>query len=239
MSRPRTRMALLAARGQLALASQGQALLEQKRDALLREFYREVRVVFAAREELDAAAGLARLALDEARVRLGVEPVAAAAAGALGDVTVELEAVTVMGVAVPAIAPRSLVRSATTRGRDPAVTGPALELAAERFEEELTVAIRLATVEARVRRLAAEIRRTSSRVSALRTRVVPALEAEVRAIALALEQREREDRFRLKRVKAARERRLAKRAVRHWPGPSAGGRIAGDPERSSSEEVPR
>ncbi len=94
-------------------------------------------------------------------------------------------------------------------------------------------------LEARVRRLAAEIRRTSSRVSALRTRVVPALEAEVRAIALALEQREREDRFRLKRVKAARERRLAKRAVRHWPGPLAGGTIAGDPERSSSEEVPR
>lgn len=239
MSRPRTRMALLAARGQLALASQGQALLEQKRDALLREFYREVRVVFAAREELDAAAGLARLALDEARVRLGAEPVAAAAAGVLGDVAVELEAMTVMGVAVPAIAPRSLVRPAVARGRDPAVTGPALELAAERFEEELTVAIRLATVEARVRRLAAEIRRTSSRVSALRTRVVPALEAEVRAIALALEQREREDRFRLKRVKAARERRLAKRAVRHWPGRSAGGTIAGDPERSSSEEVPR
>lgn len=212
MSRPRTRMALLAARGQLALAHQGRALLEQKRDALLREFYREVRVVFAAREELDVAAGLARLALDEARVRLGAEPVAAAAAGALGDVVVELEAMTVMGVAVPAIAPRSLVRRAAVRGRDPAVTGPALELAAERFEEELTVAIRLATVEARVRRLAAEIRRTSSRVSALRTRVVPTLEAEVRAIALALEQREREDRFRLKRVKAARERRLAKGA---------------------------
>jgi V/A-type H+-transporting ATPase subunit D len=231
-------MALLAARGQLSLARQGQALLEQKRDALLREFYREVRVVFAAREELDAAAGLARLALDEARVRLGAEPVAAAAAGALRDVAVELEAMTVMGVAVPAIAPRSLVRHAEVRGRDPAVTGPALELAAERFEEELTVAIRLATVEARVRRLAAEIRRTSSRVSALRTRVVPALDAEVRAITLALEQRERDDRFRLKRVKAARERRLAQRAVRARSGPSAGGTLTSDREGSGQRRSP-
>ena len=38
----------------------------------------------------------------------------------------------------------------------------------------------------------------------LRTRVIPALESETRIIAFTLEQREREDRFRLKRVKAAR-----------------------------------
>ena len=41
-------------------------------------------------------------------------------------------------------------------------------------------------------------------MDALRTRVVPGFEAETRAIALVLEQREREDRFRLKRVKTAR-----------------------------------
>jgi vacuolar-type H+-ATPase subunit D/Vma8 len=41
-------------------------------------------------------------------------------------------------------------------------------------------------------------------VNALRTRIVPGLEAETRAIRLALEQHEREDRFRLKRVKAHR-----------------------------------
>src|SRR3972149_4805962 len=57
MSRPRTRMVLLAARAQLGLAEQGADLLEQKRDALLRELYREVRIVFAAPDELEAAAG--------------------------------------------------------------------------------------------------------------------------------------------------------------------------------------
>jgi V/A-type H+/Na+-transporting ATPase subunit D len=213
VSLQRTRMALLAARARLSLARQGQALLEQKRDALLREFYREVRFVFAAREELDAAARAARVALDEARVRLGGETVAAAAAGSAGDVAIDLEATTVMGVAVSTIAPRSLVRPVGARGRDPSISGPALELAAEMFEAELGVAIRLATVEARVRRLAAEIHRTTSRVNALRTRVVPRLEDEVRTIAFSLEQREREDRFRLKRVKAARARRSGTPAV--------------------------
>ena len=111
----------------------------------------------------DAAAGLARLALDEARVRLGPGPVAAAAVAASGEVAVEVESVSVMGVPVPVIGPRDLVRPVIARGRAPEASGPALELAAQRFEEMLTVAIRLATIEVRVRRLAREIRRTSSR----------------------------------------------------------------------------
>jgi len=230
MGRPSTRMALLAGRAQLALARLGRELLEQKRDALLREFYREVRTVFAAHEELEAAAGAARLALDAARVWLGPEQVAAAAAVAAGEIAVDVESVSIMGVAVPAVAPRELVRAVGARERAPEASGPALELVAERFEEELTIAIRLATIEARVRRLAREIRRTSSRVNALRTRVIPDLEAETRAIALALEQREREDRFRLKRVKQARAR--ASSGTAGWPakrstGPTGPGTVAG------------
>lgn len=204
MSAPATRMALLAGRSRLALARQGRDLLEQKRDALLREFYRDVRIVVAQHEELEAAAGAARMALDSAHVWLGQEAVAAAAAAAAGEISVEVESTTIMGVAVPAVVPRDLVRHPEARERSPLVSGPSLELVAERFEEVLTIAIRLATMEARVRRLAREIRRTSSRVNALRTRVIPALEADTRAIELGLEQREREDRFRLKRVKAAR-----------------------------------
>jgi V/A-type H+-transporting ATPase subunit D len=200
-------MALLAGRSRLALAREGRALLEQKRDALLREFYRDVRTVVAQHEELEAAASAARMALDTAHVWLGQEQVAAAAVAAEGDIAVEVESTTVMGVVVPAVTSRDLVRSPAARDRSPLVSGPSLELVAERFEEELTIAIRLATLEARVRRLAREIRRTSSRVNALRTRVIPNLEADTRAIELGLEQREREDRFRLKRVKAVRAAR--------------------------------
>ena len=204
MSQPRTRMALLAGRQRLALARQGQSLLERKRDALLRELYREVTTVFAASDELAAAANAACMSLDEARAWLGGEPVAAAGVASRRDVSIEIETTVVMGLAVPSVVPRSLVRSPRARGRDPLVSGPAIELAAQRFEQELTVAIRLASIEARVRRLAREIRRTNSRVNALRTRIVPALEAETRAIAFALEQREREDRYRFKRMQALR-----------------------------------
>ncbi len=260
MSRPATRMALLAGRSQLALARQGRELLEEKRDALLREFYREVRTVFVAHEELEAAAGAARLALDGARVRLGAEPIAAAALAARGEIAVEVESASVMGVPVPAVTPRDVVRGIEARERCAELSGPAVELVAERFEEELTIAIRLATIEARVRRLAREIRRTSSRVNALRTRVIPELEEETRSIALALEQREREDRFRLKRVKQ-RRLRVAEAAaalpdaplpgapeaghigpegsIRHWYPAHERQILPSGPERSSSESAPR
>ena len=59
MSQPRTRMALLAGRAQLVLARQGQQLLEEKRDALLREFHRDVQTILATLDELEAAAGTA------------------------------------------------------------------------------------------------------------------------------------------------------------------------------------
>jgi V/A-type H+-transporting ATPase subunit D len=228
MSIRRTRMALLAARARLALARVGQRVLEQKRDALLRELYREVRVVAVAHAELDAAAAAARSALEEARVWAGFETVAAAAAGAGVGRNVIVEPARVMGVPVPIVEPRGLVRRPIDRGRAVELSGPALELAATQFEEMLTVAVRVATLEVRVRRLAREIRRTSARVNALRTRVVPALEAERRAIAFALEQREREDRYRLKRVKAL---------VRRRPPPTVAGAMVG-PEGPSEEAQP-
>ena len=207
MSGSRSRMALLQGRARLDLATQGQALLEDKRDALVREFYREVPTVLTSRAELERAAAAARRALDDALIRLGPDTLDAAATLPQGRaVGVEVVPATVLGVAVPAVVPRDLVRQPTERGRAVAAAGIPLELAALRFEEEMTIAIRQATMEARVRRLAREIRRTRSRVNALRTRIIPRLQAETRAIELALEQREREDRFRLKRVKARRSR---------------------------------
>jgi len=197
-------MELLAIKARLTLARQGRELLEEKRDALMHEFYREVRTVYAAHEELETAAGAARHALEEARVLLGTDTVSAAASDATGEINVEVKSVTVMGVHVPAVTSRDLVRTPADRGRAPVASGPALEMAAEAYEHEITLAISVASLEARARRLAREIRRTSSRVNALRTRVIPGLEAEMKAIAFALEQRERDDRFRLKRVKAQR-----------------------------------
>jgi len=71
----------------------------------------------------------------------------------------------------------------------------------EKFKESLNAIVRLAEIESTVKRLALEIERTKRRVSALETVVIPRLDATVRFVKLALEEREREDFIRLKMVR--------------------------------------
>ena len=74
-------------------------------------------------------------------------------------------------------------------------------LEARRFEEELNAVVEVVAHEAMLCRLAAEIGRTSRRVNALENVTLPKLLAQRRLIQMILEEREREDLFRLKRVK--------------------------------------
>jgi V/A-type H+-transporting ATPase subunit D len=76
-----------------------------------------------------------------------------------------------------------------------------IEDATERFEEALESLIKVAPLDRKMRRLAEEIRKTTRRVNALEQRLLPALQSEVDYIRAVLDQREREDIFRLKRLK--------------------------------------
>ncbi len=73
------------------------------------------------------------------------------------------------------------------------------------FEGILNLIIAMASNEVRVKRLGDEIRKTTRRVNALEQVVIPALEEQSRFIERTLEEREREDLFRLKRLKRMRE----------------------------------
>jgi V/A-type H+-transporting ATPase subunit D len=211
-------MELLARKAQLALAQQGQDLLEQKRKALLRELMQVVDQVVAGREQLLAAAAAAQRALARAEASAGAEAVRSAAMAARGELTLEVRTANVMGVSVPAIERKRVGRRALERGYALAGTPVTIDEAAAAFEAEVDQLLRLAESELRLTRLAAEIQRTSRRANALEYVLIPRLATERDAIAMALDERERADHFRLKRVKQAFER--GRRA-------EAGGRAAG------------
>jgi len=80
-------------------------------------------------------------------------------------------------------------------------TSARIDESAERFEEVLAEIVRVAPLDRKMRRLAEEIRKTSRRVNALEQRLLPDLREQVRFIRSTLDQREREDVFRLKRLK--------------------------------------
>jgi V/A-type H+-transporting ATPase subunit D len=204
-----TRMELLAKKAQIALAMQGRELLEQKRTALMRELLRLADRVLAESDALHNAAAEARQALARAEALAGPEAVRSAAMATRGELTLEVETTNVMGVRVPTIEQKRVARSALGRGYAITGTPVTIDEAAAAFEAEVDSLIRLAESELRLTRLAAEIQRTSRRVNALEHILIPRLIAERNSIQMALDERERADHFRLKRVKAALQRRRA------------------------------
>jgi len=89
--------------------------------------------------------------------------------------------------------------------RDAALgTSARIEDTTERFEEALELIVRVAPLDRKMRLLADEIRKTTRRVNALEQRLLPSLQEQVAYIRAVLDQREREDVFRLKRLKKKR-----------------------------------
>ncbi len=204
-----TRTELLARRSQIALAEQGRDLLREKREQLMADFRANAKTVLAGSDALEAAAGAARRALGRARAEAGPEAVASAGFAASGHVEVEAGVETIMGVRVPRIEHRPIGRPPTARGYSLVGTTPRIDAAADRFEAEVDLVLQVAAGEVRLRRLAAEIATTTRRVNALEHIVIPRLITSRKRIERVLEEREREDHFRLKRVQAHRARRPA------------------------------
>ncbi len=196
-----TRTELLTRRAQIRLAQQGVDLLKGKREALVREFITELKRFVAEREALsrtleEAAQSLMRcLALD------GREAVSSVALAARRAVEVELEEKNIWGIRVSEVSSDYHAHLAGGHRYTALGASARIEDATERFQEALEGLIKVAPLDRKMRRLAEEIRKTTRRVNALEQRLLPTLAAEVDYIRSVLDQREREDIFRLKRLK--------------------------------------
>lgn len=202
-----TRMELLAREGQIALASQGRDLLEQKRTALMKELMKTVDLVMERSDALQDAAARAHEALARAEAVAGSEAVQAASLAARSELPLEVRTATVMGVRVPDIEQKRVARPLSGRGYSYVGTSLTIDEAAEAFESEVYTIIRLAESELRLTRLAEEIQRTSRRLNALDHLLIPRLKAERDQIQTALDERERADHYRLKLMKRILERK--------------------------------
>ena len=202
-----TRMDLLARKAQIALASQGRDLLEQKRTALLKEFLRTADTAIERSDALQLTASNARQALARAEAMAGTEAVCSAALASRSAFTVNVTTASVMGVRVPHIEQKRVSRSILERGYSIVGESITIDETASAFETEVEAILQLAEIELRLMRLGDEIQRTSRRLNALDHFVIPRLKAERDFIEAALDERERADHFRLKMVKRTLERK--------------------------------
>jgi V/A-type H+-transporting ATPase subunit D len=206
-----TRSELLSRRTRLELARRGRDLLEEKRDQLMREFRKAADQALAGAGALDHAAATGRTALALAEVADGPEAVRSAGLAARRELALSARPVTVTGVRIAEIEFAPVGRGRFSRGYSPAGSSAHIDAAAAAYEAVVEQLLHLAASEVRLRRLSEEIGATTRRANALDIVVIPRLEQEARLIESRLEERERQDRYRLKRIKDRKGTRFEER----------------------------
>jgi V/A-type H+-transporting ATPase subunit D len=203
-----TRMELLYLRRREKLAEKGHDLLREKRDALIAEFFDVVGEVREARKEAEETLQEAFNYLILAQARLGVDEVRQLSLMTPQEISLEFSSRSIMGVNVPLLELQSeLVRDVTDRGYGFTDSSAAVDKCARSFEEALKKIIKLAELEEAVRNLAGEVEKTKRRVNALEYVMIPRLKTTRKYIQMRLEEMERENFTRLKKIKAMLERK--------------------------------
>jgi V/A-type H+/Na+-transporting ATPase subunit D len=204
-----TRMELIKKNGQIKLAEQGRDLLREKMDALIQEFFQIMVSVSKSREELEIAAVAAQRSLCVAEAVDDIVALKSASFATKRALTLDIRGKNIMGVPVPLVERKTVSKSVLERGYSMIGTSGRIDEAAERYETELDLIIGLAETETSLRRLGDEIQNNRRRVNALEQVLIPELKRQAKYIKVAIEEREREDLFRLKKVKKLLERRKA------------------------------
>ncbi len=194
-------MNLLARRAQIKLAADGVTLLKAKREALLKELLERARELRRLRNELHGRGRAAAVSLAVARAASGTPEIRSAAVAGRRQVPLTVTSEKVWGLQLSATEHETIVRSPRERGIGILATSSQVLDAAETAESMLEKLIECAPFEQNILVLGREVRKVSRRINALNDYLLPKLREDVRHIGHTLEEREREEVFRLKRIK--------------------------------------
>ena len=195
-----TRSELLRLKKQIRLAKSGYNLLKKKRDGLILEFFEILKKAKTLREELGSEYKIALEKINIARTLEGDLKVKSIAMAIKDIPDVKLTTKNIMGVKVPKIEASEIKKAFMERGYG-IYNSSAIDEAAAAYEKVVEKIILAAEVETSMRKLLNEIEKTKRRVNALEFVVIPNLDKMKSFIQLRLEEIERENIFRMKRIK--------------------------------------
>jgi len=194
-----TRINLIRTKKTLSLAESGRDVLERKRDILLRELRNSIYEAEKAREELLKALAKAYQSLKEANMAKGSETVANVALGSSYEAGFLLGFKSIMGVSVPNVDFQIETDAKPDYGF--ANTSAELDKAFKQFYGVLELIADLARAEGTTFQIAYDVGRTQRRVNALNYVLIPMYRNITKKIALVLEEKDREEFVRTKRIK--------------------------------------
>lgn len=202
-----TRSELIKLKQKIKLSQLGHKLLKMKRDGLMYELFEVLPKVKHIRANLvrDYRACLRRIYLAQAYE--GVIEIKSVAYTRRTTPRVKMGRKNVMGVVVPTVEAEAVKTPLAERGYGLLGTSSLIDEAVDAYESLVEEIVRAAELETTLKRLLVEIEKTKRRVNALEFKVIPELMGVRDFIALRLEEIERENIFRLKKIKGKSERR--------------------------------
>lgn len=197
-----TRSELINLKRRIALSERGYKILKMKRDGLILEFFKVLADAKDSRGELLQKYQRAVESMALANTVEGAIGVKSAAFSVKEIPEITLTSKNIMGVVVPKIESSKVRKSLVDRGYGILGTTSIIDETATSFEELVEAIIESAEIETTMKRLLSEIESTKRRVNALEFKVIPELSEARDFIKMRLDEMEREELFRLKKIKA-------------------------------------
>ena len=198
-----TKANLIKARENLAFSKSGYALLDKKRTVLIREAMTLVERANEIQKKVKEEFEDAYSTLEIANITRGVNNVSDVAMSIPKQEEFQILYRSVMGVEIP------MVVYERDENKNPNYsffrTNSALDNAVKTLENLKYLVYELAEIENAVYMISLEIKKTVKRANALEKIQIPRYEEAVKYISEVLEQKEREDFFRLKKVKSKKQ----------------------------------
>jgi V/A-type H+-transporting ATPase subunit D len=193
-----TKSNLMSAESSLEFSLKGYELLDKKRNVLIREMMSYMSRAKSLQNKINEVFETAYDALRKANVTVGISAVENIALAIPEAMDYQIKFKSVMGVEIPEVSYNfedikpcySMIKS-----------NSAMDLAYEKFNEVKYLIYELAEVENSIYKLAVEIKKTQKRANSLKNIQIPKFQLIVKNISEVLEEKEREDFFRLKMVK--------------------------------------
>lgn len=192
-----TRMGLILTKRKLRLARKGYKLLKQKQDVLVMEFFSTLREVKGLRGSLAGELGRAQGSLQYARAMEGEPSLERITIGLGTTGGLSASSKSVMGIEIP------VIEGVQSSEEWPGFYGHtvALDSAIVWYRRLLPDFMKLVGRQLVLKRLAEEIKKTKVRVNSLEYLTIPRLEKQRKMITFKLDELERENFTRLKKIK--------------------------------------
>ena len=192
-------MELLLAKKKLKLAFKGHKLLKQKRDVLVLEFFKVLKEIKAFRGEISGNLINAQGSLYNAQAIEGELNIERTALGVSSGAVIDIGSRSIMGVEVP------VVNNISVENQWHGYFEQTVELdnAIKQYRDVFPSLIKLMEKQLMLKHLAEEIKKTKRRVNSLEYLTMPRLEKTKKVITFKLEELERENFSRLKKIKKA------------------------------------